>query len=120
MRMKVDEVHLLCHWVAAVGTGDSGTGGLGFWFEPIDQVDDRGSVELAEAVWHAGGNDDDVLRPDVLRLAALVYAGLARSGVEPRQVHRRRILERSAGDDRPRAFRDLIDLGHAIVNQRRR
>src|SRR5258707_862947 len=44
-----------------------GTGGwgLGFWFEAINEIDDRGSVQLAEAVRHARGNDDDVFRPDV-------------------------------------------------------
>src|SRR5436190_16772016 len=45
MRTKIDEVHLLCH---RAGTGDSGLGaGLRFGFEAIDEVDDRGAIELA-------------------------------------------------------------------------
>src|SRR5712675_365579 len=108
-------------WDWGLGIGDWGLGwGLGFWFEAINEIDDRGSVQLAEAVRHARGNDDDVFRPDVFRIAALVRAGLARSGVEPREIHRRRIVERAAGDDRAGPFRDLINLGDAIVNQCRR
>src|SRR5947208_3168549 len=87
-----------------------------FGLESVHQIHDR-AVERAEAVRHAGGYDNHVLWSDTTALSATMRPGLARTCVETCEIGWRRVLERAAGDERPGAFDNLINLRHAIVDQ---
>src|SRR5262245_23600957 len=86
--------------------------------EPVDEVNDR-AIERTEAMRHAGGNDDHVFRAYATTLAAAVRTGMARAGVQTCQIGRGRAFERTAGDQRPGSFDNLINLSHPVVNERR-
>ena len=87
--------------------------------DPDDEVSNR-SVDLAEPMWRARGNDDNVARFEVTARAAL-YGRAACAGtvflldLPAIRCPDRRIDQSSAGHERRRALHHVINLRDLIV-----
>src|SRR5688572_32655063 len=68
--------------------------------EAIHQIADR-SVQRAEGMRRAGGNQDDVSGFDPARIAADARAGLAHAGVDASQIGGLGVAKSPTSDDRP-------------------